>query len=147
MTRFVSAQNHYNLLERDVEADVIPACRRFGVGLLTYFALGKGLLTGRYSRERPPPPDMRLGGRVIKGPIDDSVFDLLEQLERFAADRGHTLPQLAIAGLLVEPAVSSVLAGASSPEHVRANATAVDWELSHEDQAALRALLAGPRRA
>lgn len=141
LTRFVSAQNHYNVLERDVEADVIPACRRVGVGLLTYFALGKGLLTGRYRRDRPPPPDLRLGGRVIKGPIDDGVFDQLERLEAFAAERGHTLPELAIAGLLVEPAVSSVLAGASKPEHVRTNVVAAEWDLSEDDQVALRALV------
>jgi aryl-alcohol dehydrogenase-like predicted oxidoreductase len=140
-TRFISAQNHYNLLERDVEMEVIPACRRFGVGLLTYFALGKGLLSGRYGRDNPPPPELRLGGRVIKGPIDDHVFDQLEALEGFAADRGHTLPELAIAYLLTEPSVSSVLAGASRPEHVHANVAAVEWELSESDRAALRQLL------
>lgn len=140
-SRFVSAQNHYNLLERGIETDVIPACERFGVGLLTYFPLGKGLLTGRYRREQPASDWDWMSNRVINRSIDASVFDVLEALEMFARERDHTLPDLAIAALLTQPAVSSVLAGASSAEQVRANAAAADWRLTAEDVVELRRIL------
>ena len=82
--RFISAQNHYSLLERSAEAELIPACARFSVGLLPYFPLANGLLTGKYRRDQPPPAGTRLAGRMI----DDKTFDLLEALEAFATRRG-----------------------------------------------------------
>jgi aryl-alcohol dehydrogenase-like predicted oxidoreductase len=141
LVRFVSAQNHYNLLERGIERELIPACERFGVGVLAYFPLGKGLLTGRYRRDQPRSTYDWMSNRVVSRPVDESVFDMLEALEAFARERGHTLPDLAVAGLLTQPAVSSVLTGASSPEQIRANAAAADWELTDDDVVALRELL------
>jgi len=139
--RFVSAQNEYSLLEREVEEDLLPVCERLGIGVLPYFPLASGLLTGKYRRGEPPPPGARLADRPDR--LTDELFDELEALEAFAMDRGRTLLDVAIAGLLAQPAVSSVIAGATQPEQVRANAAAGDWELGEEDARALRALLAG----
>ncbi len=143
LTRFVSAQNHYNLLERDVELDLVPACERFGVGLLTYFPLGKGLLGGKYRRERPQDAAW-LANRVVKGEIDARVFSLLEALERFATERGRTLPELAVAWLVAQRAVTSVLTGASTPDQIRANAAASEWELTDQELAEVRTLIESP---
>lgn len=140
---FIAAQNHYNLLHRAPEAGLVEACRRFGVGLLPYFGLGKGLLTGKYGRDSPPPADRRLGHRVIAGDVDDAVLAAIERLDDFARQRDHTLADLAIAFLLAEPAVASVATGATRPEQITANAAAGDWELSTDDLAQLRALLEG----
>ncbi len=121
----VSAQNHYSLLERDAEAELLPACGHFGVGVLPYFPLANGLLTGKYRRGEPMPEGTRLSGREI----DSATFERLEALEAFAADRGHSLVDLAFAGLLAHPEVSSVIAGATRPEQVEANVAAGSWEL------------------
>jgi aryl-alcohol dehydrogenase-like predicted oxidoreductase len=124
-------QNHYNLLEREAEADVLPRCAELGVGFVPYFPLASGLLTGKYRRGEPPPPGTRLAGRPEA--LTDEVFDRIEALEAFAQARGHTLLELAIAGLASRAAVSSVIAGATKPEQVRANAAAADWELSEAE--------------
>ena len=131
-------QNHYNLLEREAEADVLPRCAELGVGFVPYFPLASGLLTGKYRRGEPPPQGTRLSGRSEA--LSDSAFDRIEALEAFAQERGHTLLELAIAGLASQPGVVSVIAGATAPEQVRANAAAADWELSADDLAALRDL-------
>ena len=131
-------QNHYNLLERDAEADVLPRCAELGVGFVPYFPLASGLLTGKYRRGEPPPSGTRLSGRSEV--FSDAAFDRIEALETFARERGHTLLELAIAGLASQPGVASVIAGATTPEQVRANAAAADWELSADDLAALRDL-------
>jgi len=124
--RFVSAQNHYNLLERDAEQELIPSCVNRGVGVLPYFPLANGLLTGKYSRGQAAPPGTRLTGRESE--LTDDVFDKLEALERFGAEHGHSLLEVAIAGLAAMPGIASVIAGATKPEQVRANAAAGDWE-------------------
>ena len=131
-------QNHYNLLEREAEADVLPRCAELGVGYVPYFPLASGLLTGKYRRGEPPPQGTRLSGRSEA--LSDSAFDRIEALEAFAQERGHTLLELAIAGLASQPGVVSVIAGATAPEQVRANAAAADWELSADDLTALRDL-------
>jgi len=136
----VSAQNEYSLLKRDAEEELLPVCERLGVGVLPYFPLASGLLTGKYRRGEPAPAGTRLAMRPER--LTDEVFDEVEALEAFAAERGHTLLELAFAGLLARPAVSSVIAGATKPEQVRANAAAADWELDERDMQALRALLA-----
>ncbi|MHB8505696.1 MAG: aldo/keto reductase [Acidimicrobiales bacterium] len=125
LERFVSAQNHYSLLERDAEKELLPACERFGVGVLPYFPLANGLLTGKYRRGEPMPEGTRLSGRAI----EDTTFDRIEALESFAKERGHSLLELAFAGLLAHPEVSSVIAGATRPEQVAANVAAGEWEL------------------
>ena len=123
-------QNRYSLLEREAEADVLPRCAELGVGFIPYFPLASGLLTGKYSRGQPAPPGTRLEGSDV---LTDEAFDEIERLEEFASARGHTLLELAIAGLASQPAVVSVIAGATKPEQVRSNAAAGDWELGEDD--------------
>jgi aryl-alcohol dehydrogenase-like predicted oxidoreductase len=126
-------QNQYNLLERGAEAEVLPRGEELGVGFVPYFPLASGLLTGKYRRGQPPPAGARLAGRKI----DDAIFDRIEALERFAAERGHTLLELAIGALASQPAVVSVITGAMTPEQVRANAAAGSWQLTPEELAAV----------
>lgn len=133
--RFVSAQNHYSLLHRDAEQEVIPSCANHGVGVLPYFPLANGLLTGKYHRGQEPPRGARLVERESE--LTDDVFDKLEALERFGAKHGRSLLEVAIAGLAAMPAVASVIAGATKPEQVRTNATASAWELSPDELATL----------
>jgi aryl-alcohol dehydrogenase-like predicted oxidoreductase len=140
--RFISAQNHYSLLERGVERELVPACERFGVGLLPYFPLANGLLTGKYHRGEPPPE----GSRLEKRPeyLSDARFEVVEKLERYATERGLTLLEVAIGGLAAQPAVASVIAGATKPEQVRANIAAGEWEPSEADLAVLDAIAPPP---
>jgi aryl-alcohol dehydrogenase-like predicted oxidoreductase len=126
-------QNQYSLLERGAEAEILPLCEELGVGFVPYFPLASGLLTGKYRRGEPMPAGTRLAGRSIDG----KTFDRVEALERFAAARGHSLLDLAIGALDSQPAVVSVIAGATTPEQVRANAAAVGWRLTPEELAAL----------
>ncbi|SBT51452.1 aldo/keto reductase [Micromonospora narathiwatensis] len=141
-TRFISAQNHYSLLERSVEAEVIPACERFGLGMLPFFPLANGLLTGKYHRGEAPPAGSRLsgGGRYAER-LAAADWDTIEAIERYAAERGVSMLQVAFGGLAARPAVTSVIAGATTPEQVRANAEAGTWQPTDEDLDALDALL------
>ena len=131
-TRFVSAQNHYSLLDRDIEADVLPACDRLGIGMLPYFPLASGLLTGKYLRGVAA-TEGRLAGREIP----EERWDRLEEVQRYADERGVPLLSVAIGGLLAMPAVSSVIAGATKPEQVHANVAAGEWQPTADDVAAL----------
>lgn len=144
LERFVSAQNHYSLLERDVEREVVPACAHFEVGLLPFFPLASGLLTGKYRRGQPAPQGTRLAANPER--LEQSDFDTVERLTNFASERGHTLLALAFAGLLAEPVVSSVIAGATTPDQIAANVEAGDWDLNSDDVAALRRCLSGAVR-
>jgi aryl-alcohol dehydrogenase-like predicted oxidoreductase len=137
-TRPVSAQNQYSLLRREAEAELLPVCERLGIGVLPYFPLASGLLTGKYRRGAPRPEGTRLADR--DGVFTEETWQRLEALERFAADRSVTLLQVAIGGLLARPTVSSVIAGATKPEQVRANVEAAEWEPTPEDIAALNAV-------
>jgi aryl-alcohol dehydrogenase-like predicted oxidoreductase len=143
--RFVSAQNRYSLIERDVEREVIPACQRFGLGMLPFFPLASGLLTGKYKRgERAPE-----GTRLAKSPraaayFTDRNFDMIEAVEQFATQRGISLLAVAIGGLAAKPCVSSVIAGAMSPEQVQANAEAGDWIPTQADLEELDQITAKP---
>jgi aryl-alcohol dehydrogenase-like predicted oxidoreductase len=135
ITRPVSAQNQYSLLRREVEEDLLPTCERLGVGVLPYFPLASGLLSGKYKRDAARPEGTRLTNR-------DEVFtaetwDRIEALERYADERGVTLLEVAIGGLLAQPAVASVIAGATKPEQVRSNVAAGEWEPAAEDLAEL----------
>ena len=134
--RFVSAQNHFNQLHRDPLQDVVPACVRHGLGVLPYFPLASGLLTGKYRRGEPAPEGTRLSqlpeeraSRVMS----ERNFDLVERLRAFADERGHTILELAFAWLAAQPAMSSIIAGATTPVQVAANVAAVDWHLSDAD--------------
>jgi len=133
--RFISAQNNYNLLEREVEAELVPACLRYGVGVLPFFPLANGLLTGKYRRNQPPPPGTRLSEKSHL--LSGRNFDRVEGLEKYAAERGISLLDVAIGGLAAQPAVACVIAGATKPEQVRANVAAGGWQPTPEDLAAL----------
>jgi aryl-alcohol dehydrogenase-like predicted oxidoreductase len=137
-SRPVSAQNRYSLLHRDPEEDLLPVCARLGLGFLPYFPLASGLLTGKYRRDVARPQGARLADRDEV--FTEETFDRLEALEAFAQERDASLLEVAIGGLLAEPAVGSVISGATKPEQVRANAAAGDWEPSASDLAALNAL-------
>jgi aryl-alcohol dehydrogenase-like predicted oxidoreductase len=133
-----AVQNEYSLLDRTVEADVLPRCRELGVGFVPYFPLASGLLTGKYRRGEPAPAGTRLEGRPER--LTDAAFDRIESLDERARAHGHTLLELAIAALASEPGVASVIAGATSLEQVRENAAAADWELGAGEREELRKL-------
>ncbi|WP_236047834.1 aldo/keto reductase [Paractinoplanes ovalisporus] len=137
LTPFISAQNQYSLLHRDVEKEVVPACEQFGLGLLPFFPLDSGLLSGKYGRDQKPAPGTRLSLPRYQRWVDGADWDTIEALTAFGADRGHSLLDVAIAGLAAKPAVTSVIAGATTAEQVHANAAAGSWELSAADLAAL----------
>jgi aryl-alcohol dehydrogenase-like predicted oxidoreductase len=128
--RIVALQNHYSLLERSDDAETIPLCRELGVSYVPYFPLASGLLTGKHRRGAIA-PGTRLEGREI----EEAEFDRVEALERFAQERGHTLLELAFAGLLSQDVIASVIPGATKPEQVRANVAAAEWRLSPADLA------------
>ena len=136
--RPVSAQNQYSLLRREAEAELLPVCERLGLGVLPYFPLASGLLTGKYRRGQPQPEGTRLAGR--DDVFTDEKWDRVEALESFGRERGLSLLQVAIGGLVAQPAVVSVIAGATKPEQVRANVAAGDWEPTADDLAALKGL-------
>jgi aryl-alcohol dehydrogenase-like predicted oxidoreductase len=125
LPRFISAQNEYSLLERGAEAELLPACERHGIGVLPYFPLANGLLTGKYRRGEPAPAGTRLAARAQV--LDHADFDRIDALEAFAAAAGRSLLELAIGGLAAQPAVASVIAGATTADQVRANVAAGAW--------------------
>ncbi|HEX3004132.1 MAG TPA: aldo/keto reductase [Angustibacter sp.] len=136
--RFVSAQNKYSLLDRDVEDELVPACEHFGLGLLPFFPLEYGLLTGKYRRGEPAPDGSRLQAQAAR--LEAADWDAIEAVEAFAAERGIGVLDVAIGGLVAQPAVASVIAGATRPEQVVANAAAGAWQPSLDDLAELDAV-------
>jgi aryl-alcohol dehydrogenase-like predicted oxidoreductase len=145
LARFVSVQNEYSLLRRGPERfGVLDACARNGLVFIPYFPLASGVLTGKYHRNESPPAGTRLAGMPpdrVDDALSDKVFDRVEALDSFARDHGHTLGELAIAWLLARPTVASVIAGATKPEQVLANAAAAGWALTDDDLAAIDALI------
>jgi aryl-alcohol dehydrogenase-like predicted oxidoreductase len=139
--RFVSAQNEYSFLERGAEEELLPTAERLGIGVLPYFPLASGLLTGKYRRGLPAPAGTRLALRPER--LTDEAFDRIEALESFAGSRGISLLDVAIGGLAAQPAIASVIAGATKPEQARANAAAGDWVPMDGDLRALRDVLDG----
>jgi aryl-alcohol dehydrogenase-like predicted oxidoreductase len=133
---YVSEQSEYSWLRREAEGELLPACKRVSLGFIPYFPLAGGLLTGKIRRDRPPEPGTRQHGREIS----DADLDRIEGLVRLADDFGVSLLELAIGGLATQPAVLSVIAGATKPEQVRANAEAGAWEPSAEQLERLRAV-------
>lgn len=140
-TRFISAQNHYNLLHRAPEAELIPACQASGVGLLPFFPLENGLLTGKFRQHEQPPAGTRIGDgkRFLHA---DADWDTIEAIRDFADRRGVSMLQVAIGWLAAQPAVASVIAGATSPEQVHRNAEAGRWEPSADDLTTLAEITA-----
>jgi aryl-alcohol dehydrogenase-like predicted oxidoreductase len=143
-TPLVGCENRYSLVTRGAEADIVPACERLGIGLIPFYPLESGILTGKYRRGAELPPDSRFAAKPEFWPAErwltDDAFDKVEALEAFAATRGVSLLQVAIGGLAAMPAVGSVIAGATRPDQVRANARAGEWIPSADDLAGLRAL-------
>lgn len=135
---FVSAQNEYSLYNRVAEQELVPACLRFGVGLLPYFPLAYGLLTGKYRRGEAAPKGSRLGHEGQAHRLRDADFDRVEALEAYAAERDLDILTVALGGLAAQPAVASVIAGATRPEQIASNVAAGLWEPSGEDLEALR---------
>jgi aryl-alcohol dehydrogenase-like predicted oxidoreductase len=135
LAHYISAQNEYSLLERSVEKELVPACRQFGVGILPFFPLASGLLTGKYKRGVEPPKDTRFGAMkpLADRYMNDANWAALERIEEFAVSRGHTMLELAMSWLAANPCVSSVIAGATRPEQVSANAKACDWKMTAEE--------------
>ncbi len=140
LNRFASAQNLYNLLDRRIEREVLPACERFGLGMLPYFPLASGLLTGKYGRGQPAPENTRLSGERGKNALTDANFDVVEKLTAFAGERGHSLLELAMSWLACNPLVSSVISGATKVEQVQANVAAIGWQLSEEEISEIQTL-------
>lgn len=145
INRFVSSQDEYSLLERGVEQELIPALKAYGIGLLPYFPLASGLLTGKYRRGEPLPQGTRLAN--VKGVeyfgrfFDEAKLEKVERLQGFAEARGHSIVELAFSWLVANPIVSSVIAGATSAEQVEQNAKSATWALTAAELAEVDKLL------
>lgn len=142
LTPFVSAQNRYSLLDRSVEAELVPAAEASGVGVLPYTPLASGLLTGKYRRGEAAPA----GSRLTRMPerLRAADFDRIEALDALAAEWGVDLPTVALGGLAAQPAVASVIAGARTPEQLRANVASTLWEPDLAQLAAIDDAAPGP---
>jgi aryl-alcohol dehydrogenase-like predicted oxidoreductase len=127
----IAAENHYSLLEREAERDVLPACERFGLGVLPYFPLANGLLSGKYQRDVEPPANARLAGRTRL--LADAPWDRIEKLRAFAEERGIGMATVAIGWLAAQRSIGSVIAGATTPEQAIANAGAAQWHPTEDD--------------
>jgi aryl-alcohol dehydrogenase-like predicted oxidoreductase len=135
---FVATQAEWNLIARDAEAGLVPAARRHDLGIVPYFPLASGLLTGKYRKGEPYPSDSRFAAIDFFASVaTDENFDYVDRLTAFAADHGHSISELAIAWLAAQENVGSVIAGATSPTQVKANAAAADWVLTPEQLAAV----------
>ena len=140
LERFISAQNEYSLLNRGIETDLVPALTEYGIGLLPYYPLANGLLTGKYRRGESAPAGSRIAAWGRESVLTDETFDRLDAFTEFANARGRSLLDVAIGGLAAQPAVSSVIAGATSPEQVQANVAAGEWQPTAADVEALAEL-------
>jgi len=129
---FVTAQNEWSVLDRAVEDDLVPVCAEHGIGILPYYPLAKGLLTGKYRRDKAAPEGSRLAG---SGDLSGVDFDVLEALEAFAVGRGFDLLTLAVSWLASQPTVASVISGATRPEQLPQNAAAARWKMTADDLA------------
>jgi aryl-alcohol dehydrogenase-like predicted oxidoreductase len=140
--RFVSFQDRYSLLAREIESTVFPATDRYGIGLLPNYPLAEGLLTGKYRRDAAVPEGSRLAiwSLMRERVINDANWALLENLRAFVDERGHTLIELAMSWLMTRPQVSSIIAGASKPEQLEQNIAATHWTFTQEELAAIDAL-------
>lgn len=138
--RFVTVQDEYSLYNRRAEVELTPACLKLGVGILPYFPLAYGLLTGKYRRDKKAPKGSRLAGKNQAHRLANADWDRIDTLQRFAADCDVRMLELAIGGLAAQPAVASVIAGATTPEQVKANAEAGQWHPTPEQLDALNAI-------
>ncbi len=139
--RFTGTQIQWSLLAREVEDEVVPAATAAGLGVVPYFPLASGLLTGKYRRGEPFPPGTRLAASERFARVaTDEAFSKVEAYESFAAERGHTVGELAVAWLLAQPSVTSVITGATKPEQITANSAAAAWTLTPDEAATVAAL-------
>ena len=143
LASFVSVQPEYNMLNRSIETELVPFCQEYNIGILPFVPLASGFLTGKYRQGEAVPENTRLAGneRAQGNTLTEKNFAMLGRLENFAEERGHPMVELAIAWLLGNSAVSSVIAGATRTEQVTANAKAADWHLTTEDMEAINVLL------
>ncbi|HKT40468.1 MAG TPA: aldo/keto reductase [Ktedonobacterales bacterium] len=144
LNHYVSVQPEYNLLKREIEAEIVPVCLEFGLGVIPYFPLDAGVLTGKYQPGEEPPP----GTRGHENPrfssrLGRATLEAVQRVDAWAHESGHTVAELALAWLASRPAVSTIIAGTTKPEQVAANARAADWKLTPGDLAEVERLLAG----
>jgi aryl-alcohol dehydrogenase-like predicted oxidoreductase len=139
LTPYISAQNQYNLLDRRIEAELLPACVKYGLGMLPYFPLASGFLTGKYHQGEQAPAGTRLAGPMGGRMLTEGNFETLQKLQAVADNACHSMLELAMSWLAQQPAVASVIAGATRPEQVEQNAAAVGWTLSADELAAIDA--------
>jgi aryl-alcohol dehydrogenase-like predicted oxidoreductase len=134
---FISCQDEYSLVKRDIEADLLPAAQAYSLGLLPFFPLASGLLTGKYRRDAPLPAGTRLANteRLANRYLNEANWRIVEALDAFCRTRGRSLLELAFSWLAARPQVASVIAGATRPEQVEQNVKAADWQLSAEELA------------
>ena len=139
---FVTIQPHYHMLERELEKEMIPYCNAYGVGILPYFPLAGGFLTGKYKRDEPAPAGSRgEGSAYVQGYMTDANYTAVEKLTAWAESRGRTMGALAHAWLLAQPQVSSVISGATKVSQIRQNAGAADWALTSAELEEVNAIL------
>jgi len=132
--KFVTEQPHYHMLVRETEKEILPACEYFGVGILPYFPLAGGFLTGKYQRDQEIPEGSRgLTSTYVQRYLTPEHFDILEQLSAFTSARSHTMTELAHAWLLADPKISSIISGATRVDQVLANIKSVEWTLTTEE--------------
>jgi aryl-alcohol dehydrogenase-like predicted oxidoreductase len=138
---FVSVQNNYSMVHREPEAEVLPECQRLGLAFLPYFPLANGLLTGKYRKGQPFPKSSRAEDGFGPKVFTDENLTLVDGLREFAESRGHTLLELAMSWLASKSVIASIIAGAKTPDQVKANASSVNWRLTEADLAALNGIL------
>jgi aryl-alcohol dehydrogenase-like predicted oxidoreductase len=148
-TAVATVQAEYSLLRREIEDELVPASAAYGISVLAYRPLARGVLTGKYRADEPPPPGTRLALQPAAGEgyVTSDNLRLVDTLAAFARDRGHTLLDLSLAWLLAQPRVASVLVGASSPEQLEANVAGASWTIPEEDVRSVATLLPPPIRA
>lgn len=141
---FVSIQPHYHMFERELEKEMIPYCNAYNVGILPYFPLAGGFLTGKYKRGESAPAGSRgENSPYVQKYMTDANYTIVETLTSWAEERGHTMAELAHAWLLGQPQISSVISGATKLSQVQSNAKAADWKLSAEEYAEVTGVLDG----
>lgn len=139
---FVSTQPEYNLLSREIERDLIPACQTFGVGVIPYYPLAAGVLTGKYKPDQPAPENTRGYNNPNFAPrLRRAALETTQRLDEWAHERGHTVAELAVAWLIAQPTVATVITGTRAPEQIVANAQASAWRLTADDLATIDDLL------
>ncbi len=137
LTQFISAQNQYNLLDRSIEKELVSTCGRYGLGILPYFPLASGFLTGKHRPGQPAQEGTRLAGPMGQRMLTEPNYETLTKLEAIAEGSGHSMLELAMSWLAQQPEVGSVIAGATKPEQVQSNVAAVNWKLSVDELAAV----------